>query len=166
MSSEPIGNLRIGHSLAGGGSNMSDLDVFLGVWRTEGTILPANGGLPEHLVASDVYEWFAGDKFMLHHVNGTMGANPVQALEIIRQDDGGNLLSHAIDNKGQYGEYKLRLDGRSWTILGTSERFEGTFNADFTVLEGQWFAVSDTGSEKPWMHIRLSRPEASPVGTQ
>jgi hypothetical protein len=138
-------------------SGIGALDVFIGSWRTSGTIF--SDSEQTRLSASDVYEWFPGQDFILHHVDGSMGGALVKALEILRYDEvDEGLVSQAIDNNGQYTEYKLRLFGHRWEIIGASERFEGEFNEDFTRLEGQWFTVRD-GQDREWMQIKFEKVE-------
>ena len=138
-------------------NTMKKLEFLIGSWRTTGTILSAGQDEDATLVASDIYEWFPGDAFILHHVDGKMGEAPVKALEIFRYDGDKGFVSVSIDNAGQYSEYQLELEDHRWTISGASERFEGDFNADFTVLEGNWFAIKHGEPDKPWMNIRLQK---------
>ncbi len=136
------------------------LNVFIGSWRTDGEIFPQNGAGPSKLVATDSYEWFPGAHFILHHVDGQMGENPVKALEIMRYDqESDRFLSTSIDNGGQHSEYELNLNGRNWSIIGETERFWGEFNSDFTILEGRWLQISDDKVENPWMKIRLTKEQ-------
>jgi hypothetical protein len=89
-----------------------------------------------------------------------MGENPVKALEIMRYDqESDRLLSTSIDSGGQHPEYELKLNGRNWSIIGETERFRGEFNSDFTILEGQWFQISDDKAKNPWMKIRLTKEQ-------
>jgi hypothetical protein len=141
-------------------SPLKTLDILIGCWRTTGVILSEGEGEGAQMEATDVYEWFPGDQFILHHVDGMMGEAPVKALEILRYDDDKGLLSVSIDNGGQYSEYQLALEDHRWTISGVSERFEGDFNTDFTVLEGNWFAIKPGEPDRPWMHIRLEKQTA------
>jgi hypothetical protein len=126
------------------------LGVFVGTWNTSGILFSEDGADPGELRASDVYEWFPAEKFILHYVDGSMGGAPVKALEILRYDDAEGLVSQSVDNGGQYAENKLRLLDRRWEIVGASLRFEGEFNEDFTCLEGHWFTVQD-GQDRAWM---------------
>lgn len=136
---------------------MDKLHIFIGSWRTSGTIVSDDGNEPTKLAASDVYEWFPGKSFIVHHVNGSMGDAQVKALEIFRFDEREGLILQSIDNGGRYSEYKAQLHGHSWNIKGSSERFEGKFNDDYTVLEGQWFTLQEGKGDKPWMQIKLKK---------
>jgi hypothetical protein len=148
--------LKIGGSVMAD-TTMAKLGVFIGTWRTTGTIHSDAPSESAKLVATDVYEWFPGEAFILHHVDGLMGDAPVKALEIVRCDETRGLLSQSIDNGGQFSEYSLDLNGRHWRINGPKERFEGEFNEDFTILEGNWFTVVDGEADKPWMRIMLEK---------
>lgn len=136
--------------------DISHLSAFIGSWRTTGKISSRQGDATDHLVASDVYEWFSGGHFILHHVNGYIGSQEVRALEILSYDRKANtFVSNSIDNSGNSSNYILKLDGYNWNIDGKTERFRGSFDESFSVLSGKWFLVDDQGNEKPWMEIHL-----------
>lgn len=136
---------------------INQLSIFIGSWRTTGTIASVDGGEPSKLIASDIYEWFQGEHFIVHHVDGSMGNTPVRAMEILRYDDENGFITQSIDDGGQYSEYEAQLDGRKWQIRGSTERFEGTFNGDYTELQGQWFTLKEGEPDKPWMQIELKK---------
>lgn len=133
------------------------LDVFVGTWRTVGEIVGDAPGEPLELRGTDVYEWLGGGHFLVHHVDGDMGGQPVQALEVIGWDpDRGEYFSHAYDNGGTVALYRAALDGLRWQIFGEQERFDGQFSEDRRILRGSWERLVN-GHWTPWMTLSLTR---------
>jgi Protein of unknown function (DUF1579) len=138
------------------------LDVFVGQWRTEGTILadPENpSGSTAKLTAVDTYEWLPGGFFLIHHVDGRMGEDEVHAIEIIGYDASRQAYrTRSFDNHGNTGTYEATLRGATWAIRGQRERFTGEFGDGSRTLTGQWQRRSADGARwVPWMDIRLTK---------
>jgi uncharacterized protein DUF1579 len=133
------------------------LDVFVGKWNTEGTILASPSGPTSKLKAVDTYEWLPGGFFLVHHVDGRMGGEEVKAIEIIGYDvTSQKYFTRSFDNQGNTSTYQASLLDGVWTILGDSERFTGLFGAGDSTLTGKWERFE--GSEwLPWMDVRLTK---------
>jgi hypothetical protein len=134
-----------------------NLEPFVGTWDTSGTILDADGSAGAELRATDTYEWFPGNFFLVHHVHGKLGEVEVRTLEVIGAGDGDSCVARSFDNAGQSGEYIVALRHRSWSIEGKTERFRGSFSEDFRTLEGLWEAAEDGMTWRPWMNITLRK---------
>ncbi len=138
------------------------LDVFVGTWNTEGTIL-ADAAHPSattaKLTAVDTYEWLPGGFFLIHHVDGRMGEDEVHAIEIIGYDASRQAYrTRSFDNQGNTGTYEATLRGATWRIRGERERFTGELGDDGGSLTGQWERRSTDGTRwVPWMDIRLTK---------
>jgi hypothetical protein len=76
-----------------------------GRWRTSGHVI-REPTIP--VVGTDIYELFPGGHFLVHHVDGTVGDQPVRAIEIIGEPDGGGYLARSFDSPGRH-----RSDARS-----------------------------------------------------
>jgi hypothetical protein len=134
------------------------LDVFVGRWHTRGEILTDPSGAPAPLEAIDTYEWLPGGFFLLHHVDGRMGADVIQALEIIGYDSSrGSYFTQAFDSQGKVGSYEADLRDGGWAMRGATERFSGTFSADGLTLTGSWERSADGATWSPWMKIVLRK---------
>lgn len=132
------------------------LDVFVGSWKTEGIIMEVETEPAKILKASDKYEWLAGGFFLIHHVDGYMGDEEIKTIEIIGYDDASqSFFTHSYDNYGTVGAYQANLLDRKWIINGKTERFNGSFNDDGTILSGKWELSSDGSNWAPWMEIKL-----------
>ena len=135
------------------GAKHKQLNVFAGLWQTEGTVL-ADG---TRLAGTDEYEWMPGGFFQLHRVEAELAGNPVHTFEIVGVDDKG-MWTRSFDSSGAIADYRARLTGRKWEIDGRLERFRGTFSADRKTLTGRWEnRASPRGRWTPWMDIRLTK---------
>ena len=106
---------------------MAVLRPLEGRWQTSGRIL--DGG--ESFSATDVYEWFPGGHFLLHHVDAVMAGAAVRTLEIFGYDEEqGAITATSYDNDGGVAVARIALDGRSIAIDGAEQRFRGAFSAD------------------------------------
>jgi hypothetical protein len=131
------------------------LQVFVGTWRTEGDIV----GSTDRLEAVDTYEWFPGEYFLVHRVEGRVGAEEVRALELIGVNaTAGTYFTRAFDNHGLASQFAMRVrDEHTWSIIGTTERFTGCFNAAGDQLTGTWEQRDERGEWKTWMTVRLAK---------
>jgi hypothetical protein len=134
------------------------LEVFVGTWQTEGVITAGPSGPVSRLQAVDTYEWLPGGFFLLHRVDGHMGDEPVQALEVIGYDASRErYVTWSFDHQGATGTYQALLRDGAWTIYGESERFSGAFSDDRLTLTGTWEQSSDGATWVPWMTITLRK---------
>lgn len=73
--------------------------AIAGRWETSGHVI---GEPPIPVVGTDIYEVLAGGYFIVHHVDVTVGEQPVRAIEIIGEPDagGGGYLARSFDSEG------------------------------------------------------------------
>ncbi|WP_246079639.1 DUF1579 family protein [Paenibacillus piri] len=136
---------------------MERLQPFIGKWKTKGTIVLPTGA-EVRLDADDTYEWLPGGYFLIHHVNGLMGEDEVKAIEIIGfHEDDDMYVTTSYDNRGVVANYKAQLHERDWTIIGSTERFRGSFGEDGRTLAGVWELAGDGAEWKKWMDIVLTK---------
>jgi hypothetical protein len=136
---------------------VANLQPFIGTWDTFGTILGADGKAEGELRATDIYEWFPGKFFLLHHVEGRLGDVEVRTLEVVGPGENGRCVARSYDNVGQSEEYSVVLQGRNWIIDSDTQRFRGSFSGDFRMLEGRWEASDYGRTWRPWMNITLRK---------
>ena len=77
------------------------LNVFIGRWLTEGETTPQDGTPAEPIVASDVYQWAPGGRFIMHPAYGRIGSVAVGGLEVIGYDAStGQFETHFLIARG------------------------------------------------------------------
>jgi hypothetical protein len=84
------------------------LGAIAGRWRTSGHVI----GEPNVPVfGTDIYELFPGGHFLVHHVDVTVGDQPVRAIELIGEPDGhGGYLARSFDSDGNAELMRLTID--------------------------------------------------------
>jgi len=115
---------------------LRSLDVLVGTWRVSGT----GGGGQGHVT----YRWMEGGRFLVQDVDlAGDGDGATKGVEYIGFDtDTGTLRSHFFGQSGEILEYTYDVAGDTLRIWfgdrSSPAKFEGTFNADFTVNTGRW----------------------------
>ncbi|MFC9970829.1 hypothetical protein ACFVH6_07995 [Spirillospora sp. NPDC127200] len=113
------------------------LDRLVGTWKVTGGV--------EGTVR---YEWMPGRFFLIQHVDLTQFGEPVTGMEIIGnlrpfgEPTGADVMSRYYDSTGNTFDYVYEMIGDELTIWGGAKGspayFRGTFNAEGTVLSGEW----------------------------
>src|SRR5262245_39255859 len=67
-------------------SALDRLDVFIGRWLTEGETVETPETPSVRILASDVYQWAPGGRFIMHPAYGRIGEQDVGGLEVIGYD--------------------------------------------------------------------------------
>lgn len=136
------------------------LQIFVGVWNTEGEIVGGPSGAAGKMTATDIYEWLPGGFFLVHRVDARMAGEPGRSLEIIGYDPGAQgYVSRSYDDQGVVLDFACSLEGKRWRITGATMRFDGEFSAGGTVLRGEWQQRGEDGSWTSWMRIRLTKAQ-------
>ncbi len=135
------------------------LDVFVGVWDTEGEMITGPSGPQVKFTATDTYEWMPGGHFLLHRFDANMPNGKVQGTEIIGYSpESGDYPMHSVDSLGNVSVLHARIDGDRWTFSGECMRFSGGFRDNGIVFAGLWEIRSVDGSTwQPWMQVRLRK---------
>jgi hypothetical protein len=85
------------------------LHAIAGRWETSGHVV----GEPRiPVVGTDIYEVLAGGYFIVHHVDVTVGEQPVRAIEIIGESGaaGGGYLARSFDSEGNTELMRVTID--------------------------------------------------------
>jgi hypothetical protein len=131
------------------------LDVLLGEWSMEARF---PGVPPSDARGRVVFEWMAGDKFLIERWEVPMPEAP-DGVAIIGFDEGRQtFLQHYFDSRGVARVYEMTLGGGVWTLsrtapdfspLSFSQRFTGSFSDDGMRIDGRWEKMDDAGE---WEH--------------
>jgi hypothetical protein len=152
------------------------LGAIAGRWRTQGQVI---GEPSTAVVGSDVYELLPGGRFLLHHVDVTVGDRPVKAVEIIGEpaNEGlaGTMLARSYDNNGAADVMRVHIDDSGvWHFSGGPEiaraarpdavaPAEGSVRStlrvgeDGNTMSAFWERTEDGTTWLPWMDIRFTR---------
>jgi hypothetical protein len=152
------------------------LEDIVGHWRTDGHVIAEE---PIPVRGTDVYELLAGGHFLIHHVDVTVGDQPVKAIEIIgeRDDETGALIARSYGDDGVMTLMRVRVDDDGvWHFTGGGEvapaarvdaeaadspavRSTLRVSADRQTMTALWERTEDGESWLPWMDIRFTRAD-------
>jgi len=138
-----------------GSPEAESLGAFLGEWSME-VALP--GAEPTDMRAWCVFEWMAGERFLVQRWEVPHPEAP-DGIAIIGFDEGRETyLQHYFDSRGVARVYEMRLDEGVWKLwrsspdfspLNFSQRFTGTFGEDGKTIAGRWEICKDGST---WEH--------------
>ena len=66
-------------------------------------------------------------------------------------------FARSYDDQGVTDSFEVALNGKSWTIIGKSVRFNGKFNARNNRLTGLWEIKGKAAGWQPWIKLKLDR---------
>jgi Protein of unknown function (DUF1579) len=145
-------------------------DTITGRWRTLGHVV-AEPPIPVR--GTDTYELLAGGHFLVHHVDVTVGDEPLQAIEIIGEHDGETYLARSFDSNGTAELMHLTIDdqgafhfsgggdvastARPTDAQTTRVRSTLTVAADRQTMSAHWERSDDGVTCQDWMNITFTR---------
>ena len=154
------------------------LHTIAGRWCTDGHIV---GPDPQPVTGTDIYEVLPGGHFLVHHVDVTVGATQVCAIEIIGEEaPGGGYLARSFDNRGATEVMRLTIDElgvfhfeggpdvakAAQPVSAPTDRVRSTLRVtgDRSSMTALWERSDDGRAWHPWMDMRFTRmeQEASP----
>jgi hypothetical protein len=146
--------------------------AIAGDWATSGHVA---GDPPVPVAGSDVYEVLPGGYFVVHHVDVTVGAQEVRAIEIIgeRASRDDIFLARSYDNEGHTEVMTLTVDDEGvFHFSGGPEiapaaqpanaptaRVRSTLRIgpDGNSMTALWERSQDGTSWDPWMDMTFTR---------
>jgi hypothetical protein len=131
------------------------LEPFVGKWSMRADF---PGAPPSDLRGLTVFEWAAGERFLLQRWEVTHPDAPDGVAIIGFDAERETYLQHYFDSRGVARVYEMSFTAGVWRLTRTapdlspldfSQRFTATFSADRTRIEGEW-EISHDGSS--WEH--------------
>lgn len=114
------------------------LSVFLGDWEATGTSYGSPDqdpddpkGKPEDWTSRHSAKWHTGEFFLIQDERTMVGGRQFDTISVIGVDPAtGQYFAHGFENHGFERRYKMKSDGRVWTLTGEFERATITFSMD------------------------------------
>lgn len=146
------------------GAEQKKLAVFLGKWRTTGEVA-AYGKYPaEKVDAVETYEWYPGEFFLIHNVDGKVGDETIKSQEILGHDPSRqSYFASCIDSVGRADTEELQSDGNTWTwrgsnVMGVKEhRCTAVISDDGKTIKAKHERSDDGKTWALWMDVTLTR---------
>ena len=137
---------------------MARFEIFIGTWNTRGEVLATDDAPATTLVATDVYRWGPGRRFVVHDVDARFGDDVARSMEVVGYDPRRKRhVARSYDDQGASEEFDVALHGRRWRIVGDTARFDGKFDAAGDRLSGLWERKSGRSGWQPWIELELVR---------
>lgn len=140
------------------------MGAFLGRWHTTGKVAAAGSDPATEVDSIDTYEWYPGEFFLVHHVDGRVGGSPIKSIEIMGYDpERGCYFATFFDSTGGAGTEELRLDGNTWTwrgsnVMGVNEhRCVAVVSEDGQTIEARHEKSDDGQNWTLWMDVTLRK---------
>jgi hypothetical protein len=145
--------------------------AIAGRWDTSGHVI----GEPKiPVVGTDTYEVLAGGYFVVHHVDVTVGEQPVRAIEVIGEPDvAGGYLARSFDSEGNAELMHVTIDdngvfhfaggpdvapaARPTDTVSAHVRSTLTIADDHRSMTALWERSEDGTHWHPWMNISFTR---------
>jgi len=144
-----------------------------GRWQTSGDVI-GEAAIP--VVGTDVYELLPGGHFLVHHVDVTVGDQPVRAIEIIGEPDGrGGYLARSFDSEGTAEVMHVTIDDdgvfrfagggdiapAAQPTASQTARVRSTLRIapDRQSMTAFWERSEDGAAWQPWMDIAFQRSD-------
>src|SRR5262245_1173384 len=141
-------------------TELEGLDVFIGRWLTEGETVGGPERSAMQIVASDVYEWAPGGRFVMHPAYGRIGDVGGGGLEIIGNDPAtGQYRTYFFDSQGNIMTETLSYRDGTWTWQGEHARCTGVFSEDGKTLTARHGRADDGKHWEPSMTVTLLKIE-------
>lgn len=86
---------------------------LIGHWNVEGVQLASEVGRPENIRWTEQFEWLEGGFFMLHKVQGRIGAAELTCTEVIANEE-----IHSFYNQGRHQIWSHWFEDDRWMIQG------------------------------------------------
>ena len=130
---------------------LESLTPIHGHWASEGTTVATDDEPSMRIIGTDIYEWFADGRFLMHRVHVRVGDQPVEAIEFIGEPDDGALTMRSFDNEGAVGV--MRAQSRRHRVVvfvGDTTRSTMEIAADGETMRARWERLADGTGPTGW----------------
>ena len=147
---------------------LKELEPFVGEWTLTAHFENLPPPDPADGDAHVTFEWMPGEEFLIERWEVPVPEAP-DGLALIGADPdaAGGFLQHYFDSRGVARVYRMRFDGRVWTLtrdapdfssLEFRQRFTGTFSDDGRTIDGTWEICHDGSTWEKDFDIIYTRP--------
>jgi hypothetical protein len=137
---------------------MSKFEIFIGTWNTAGKVHALDKTPATTLTATDTYLWLPGKHFIQHLVDARFGAAASRSMEVMGYDRArSKYVARSFDDQGVFDVFDIDLNRKTFTIVGSSVRFRGKFDAGGNQLAGIWEMKNRKSAWQPWIDLVLTR---------
>jgi len=136
------------------------LDVLVGKWQSEGETTGSRDEPAVKIKGTDIYEWFDGDYFMIHHVDVLMGERQVKVIEMIGGYDVSSRTypMRSFDSEGNFQTMQASVDEQGvWKFTGEKIRTTLVVADDGKTMTAKWERTDDGSTWQHWMDMKFTK---------
>jgi hypothetical protein len=137
------------------------LEILVGRWHTSGRTYGSPSAPSAEIDATDTYEWLPGGSGLFHTVDGRIGDERVEGVEVIEYDPSREAyFAHYLGTDGS-SSYETRLTETGgeliWTMESARDRFTGVLDDGGATISGCWELRTADGRWRLLMEITLTK---------
>lgn len=125
---------------------------------------PLRQPLPYKVDSIDIYEWYPGEFFLVHHADGKVGEDAIKSIEIMGYDPEPQCyFAPFFDSIGGSGTEEIPLDGDTWiwrgsNVIGVKEhRCFAVVSDDGKIVRARHEKSDDGQNWTLWMDVTLTK---------
>ena len=132
---------------------------LVGTWRTEGRFIDGGENHGETWHGHDIYEWFAGERQMVHRVDVHIFGARKEAIEFFTPRAGAtgffDQTSFDADGSVERGVGSFDNEGRYVNDAGEARAVLSFDSPEY--MQATWKLCQPDGSWADWMHVTFTR---------
>lgn len=114
---------------------MDKLAPILGKWSLTGDQWPTVIGPAAKISGTESFEFMPGENFVVHNLDGRLDEHIMACLEVWERDGAqGGFELHTFYNNGTKNNWKAKVIGNTWTILGAWKGPKRTMHVRCTMV--------------------------------
>ena len=124
------------------------LEPMAGCWHVEGDVQSSAYGPASHWTSDERCEWLPGQRFLVNRWDARVGERDFKGMAVFGYDPQRGYFARFHDNAGNAPDYRVSIDGTTWTLTGEAQRAVYEFGAGTIAM--RW----ELRDEKGWHPLR------------
>lgn len=144
------------------------LNVFLGRWNLEGQQLEGPFGPAAKITATQIYEWLAGELFMIQRFDALVDGTQAACIELVGYDAKSRTYPvQTFYNNGSTSKWQLTERDGTWLLTGRSEvggkpsevRCTTVFSEVNSLMTGRWEYSTNGTLWRTFWNVKATKAE-------
>jgi ketosteroid isomerase-like protein len=127
------------------------LEPFAGHWVVEGEVQKSAYGPASRWTSDERCEWLPGQRFLVNRWDARVGERDFRGMAVFGYDPQRGYFARFHDHAGNAPDYRVSIDGPTWTLTGEAQRAVYEFGAGTIAMRWEW--RDDNG----WHSLRTLR---------
>ena len=136
------------------------LEILVGKWQSEGETIGSKDEPAVKIKGTDIYEWFHGDYFLIHHADVSMGELLVKVIEVVGGYDASSQTypMHSFDNQGNFQTMQASVDEQGvWKFTGEKIRTTLVVADDGKTMTAKWERTANGSMWQHWIDMKFTK---------